>query len=83
MIWYVFFAVIAVSILGEFIRLVKGETKFDRILAANLIGTNVIVLICLIAFASDAKSYIDIALVYAFLNFIGTIAFLKFFKKPE
>ena len=61
-------------------RAVVGPTIFDRILAANLFGTNAVVLIVLLAFVYDTASFIDMALVYTLLNFTATLGFLRFFR---
>jgi multicomponent Na+:H+ antiporter subunit F len=66
---------LCVSVAMLLARALFSKTVFDKILAVNLIGTNVVLLILFLN-----KEYIDIALVYALLNFVGTIAFLKFFK---
>jgi multicomponent Na+:H+ antiporter subunit F len=68
------------SIIMLLIRFVFGPTIFDKILAANLLGTNVILAILFIGFWNNSKDYIDIALVYALLNFVGTIGYLRFFS---
>lgn len=60
------------------IRLWKGPQVFDRILAVNVFGTNIVLVIALTAFYKQTESYIDIALVYAFLNFVGTLALLRY-----
>lgn len=73
-------AVLAVSIILLLVRFVLGQTIFDKILSANVIGTNIILVIVFIAELQGVRSYIDIALVYAFLNFVATIAFLRFFR---
>lgn len=59
-------------------RAVKGPLLFDRVLAVNLIGTKTVVLLALIGFIYDRPYFLDIALVYALINFIVTIAILKF-----
>lgn len=58
-------------------RVVKGPTFFDRVLAVNLIGTKVVVLLVLIDFLYNRPEFVDISLAYALINFIGTIAILK------
>lgn len=73
-------AVLALSIILLIIRAALGKTMFDRILAANLIGTNIVLVILFLGFEDESKSYIDVALVYAFLNFVATIGFLRFFR---
>lgn len=59
-------------------RAMKGPTVFDRILAVNLLGTKTIVLIALIGYMYGRPHFMDLALVYALINFIATIAFLKY-----
>lgn len=59
-------------------RALLGPTVYDRILAVNLFGTLTVVLIALIGFLIDRPEFLDIALVYALINFIGTIAVTKY-----
>lgn len=66
------------------IRVLKGPTLFDRILATNAIATKTIVLICLIGFLYDRIGmFIDIILAYAILGFIGSLAIAKFIQSPK
>ncbi len=60
------------------IRAFAGPSVFDRVLALNMIGTKTILLIAVLGFATDRYDFIDIALVYAVLNLIGTVALLRF-----
>jgi multicomponent Na+:H+ antiporter subunit F len=62
-------------------RALAGPTLFDRILAVNSIATNTMVLIALVGFLTQRPEFLDIALVYALINFIGTIAVLKYFEQ--
>jgi len=59
-------------------RAVKGPRVCDRVLAVNVIGTKTVVLIALIGYIYERPHFMDIALVYALINFIATIAFLKY-----
>lgn len=61
-------------------RACMGPTAFDRLLAANGIGTSAILLLALFGFLTDRPEFLDIALTYALLNVIGTLAVLKFFR---
>jgi multicomponent Na+:H+ antiporter subunit F len=61
-------------------RAVLGPTVYDRILAANAFGTLTVSLIALLGFLTDRPEFLDIALVYALINFIGTIAVTKYVK---
>ncbi|MDH3196414.1 MAG: monovalent cation/H+ antiporter complex subunit F [Hyphomicrobiales bacterium] len=61
-------------------RALKGPTVFDRLLAANSIGTAAILLLALFGFMTGRPEFLDIGLLYALLNVIGTLAVLKFFR---
>ena len=73
---------IACAITGILIlvRIILGETTFDRILAVNSLGTVIIIGISLHGFYSKRPEFLDIAIVYALINFIGTVAVLKLFS---
>ena len=61
-------------------RALLGPTAFDRLLAANSIGTLSVMLLSLFGFLTGRPDFIDIGLTYALLNMIGTLAVLKFFR---
>ena len=65
------------------IRLIAGKTTYDRILAANSIGTIVVLAISIHGFYMGRPEFIDISIVYALINFIGTVAVLKLFDKAK
>jgi multicomponent Na+:H+ antiporter subunit F len=81
--WRAVILFLCVSLLLLVVRAVLGPSVFDRILAVNVFGTNVVVLIAVVAVGYDSESFLDVALVYAFLNFIATIGYLQFFKKKQ
>jgi multicomponent Na+:H+ antiporter subunit F len=58
-------------------RALVGPTVYDRILAVNMFGTKTVLLIAVYAFVSGRTDILDIALVYALINFIGVVAVLK------
>ena len=62
------------------IRIILGKTTFDRILAVNSLGTVIVIGISLHGFYSSRPEFLDIAIVYALINFIGTVAVLKLFS---
>ena len=68
--------VIAILLVRAFI----GPTFTDRILAVNSVGTAVVLLIALFGFLTSRPEFLDIALLYALINFVGTLAVLKFFN---
>ena len=57
-----------------------GSTIYDKILAVNIFGTITVLFIALFGFLNKRPDFLDIALVYALINFISTIAILKFFE---
>ena len=59
-------------------RAIKGPTVYDRILAVNSAGTLTVVLISVYGFMSGRPDFLDLALVYALINFIATIAVSKY-----
>jgi len=61
-------------------RLYVGPTLYDRVLAANAFGTKTVLLIAVLGFLAGRPEFLDLALVYALINFIGTIAVLKYFE---
>lgn len=69
---------------GLFYRLLFAPTSFDRLLAAGAIGTNAVVLLILIGFVFDRPDmFVDLALSYALLNFIGTVAVSKYLDSRQ
>ena len=60
------------------IRAIKGPSVFDRILAVNAFGTLTVILICVHGFLTGRPDFLDLALVYALISFIGTIAVSKY-----
>ena len=81
------FYVATISILISFIlvliRLFLGPSLYDRVLALNAFGTLAVLMISVVGFLFGRPDFLDIALLYALLNFIGTIAILKFFRYKE
>lgn len=70
-------AVFVVMILA-IIRGVVGPTLYDRILAVNMFGTKTVLLISLLGFVMGRPEFLDIAIVYALINFISVIGVLRY-----
>jgi multicomponent Na+:H+ antiporter subunit F len=74
--------ILAILMMFPLYRVMKGPTIFDRIISAGLIGTNgILVLVVLGFFYERIDMFIDLAIAYALLNFIGTVAISKFLEK--
>ena len=71
---------IVVSMTLAMIRALLGPTVYDRVLAVNTFGTKTVLFLAVIGFLSGRPDWVDLSLVYALINFIGTIAVLKFFE---
>ena len=69
---------ILVTMTLAMVRALLGPTVYDRILALNLFGTKTVLLIAVLGFLTGRPDFLDLALVYALINFIGVIAMLKF-----
>jgi multicomponent Na+:H+ antiporter subunit F len=65
------------SLVGVY-RVLRGPTIPDRVIAINVVGSNVVIVIALLAAAIGEPGALDIALVYALLNFLLSIAISKF-----
>ena len=69
-----------VTIFIALIRAFLGPSIYDRILAVNMVGTKIVLLIAVLGFLMGRPDFMDIALVYALINFVGVIAVLKVLK---
>ena len=72
--------VLAGGILLVLLRAFWGPTTYDRILAVNAMGTKTVIFVGLMGFIFRRPDFLDIALLYAGINFVGTIAILKFIE---
>lgn len=75
-------ALVAVLIGGclMLIRALMGPTLYDRVLAVNSLGTQTVLVIGLLGYVMGRPDFLDIAILYTLINFVSTIAILKFFR---
>lgn len=74
-------AVVILVVMGlALARAVLGPTLYDRILAINMFGTKTVLLIAVLSVIAGRADIVDIALVYALINFISVIAVLRYFE---
>jgi multicomponent Na+:H+ antiporter subunit F len=59
-------------------RALLGPTSYDRVLAVNMFGTKTVLLLAVAAFLYGRSDFLDLALAYALINFIGVLAVLQF-----
>jgi multicomponent Na+:H+ antiporter subunit F len=62
-------------------RAVKGPSAPDRVVAVNVIGTKTLVILVLFAFVQGRTLYIDVAIVYALINFLSTLTISRYLEK--
>ena len=71
---------ILLTMLMALTRALLGPTVYDRVLAVNMFGTKTVLIIAVMGFLAGRPDFLDLALLYALINFIGTLAVLKFFE---
>jgi multicomponent Na+:H+ antiporter subunit F len=69
-----------ISMVLVLVRLYAGPTLYDRVLAVNSFGTLTVLFIAVLGFLNGRPDFLDLAILYALINFVGTIAILKFFR---
>lgn len=73
-------AALLVALTLALARAFLGPTVFDRVQAANTIGTLAVLLLSVMGFLNGRPEFLDLAIVYGLLNVVGTIAVLKYFQ---
>lgn len=73
-------AALLVALALALARAMLGPTVFDRLQAANTVGTLAMLMLALLGFLGGRPEFLDLALVYGLLNLLGMIAVLKFFR---
>lgn len=71
---------LVMAMLLALVRAFAGPSLYDRVLAGNSFGTKTVLMIGVIGFVTGRPDFLDIAMLYALLNFVSTIAILKFFR---
>jgi multicomponent Na+:H+ antiporter subunit F len=69
--------VILVAVAIGLVRAFRGPTLYDRVLAANMIGTLTVLMVAVLGFMTGRPEFLDIALVYVLISFVSTIAVLR------
>lgn len=81
--YLVILAALLVSILMAVARAILGPTSFDRILSVNAVGTTTVVVVAVMGFLKGRPDFLDLALIYALVNFVATIAVLRFMERKD
>jgi multicomponent Na+:H+ antiporter subunit F len=81
--FWVTILLIALSIGLSLYRAVAGPGVFNRMAAVNIIGTKTIAFLVVMGYYFERPYFFDIALLYAMVNFIGTLVFAKYLERGE
>ena len=80
-VYYVVTIATLVTMALALVRALLGPSIYDRVLAANMFGTKTVLLLSVIAFLYGRPDFLDLALAYALINFIGVLAVLEFVRR--
>lgn len=72
---------LAVAVALTFIRLAKGPTLPDRVIALDLIGVLLVCVLILTAGVTAQQSLLDVAMVVALISFVGTVAYARYIER--
>jgi multicomponent Na+:H+ antiporter subunit F len=72
---------LAVAAALSFIRLAKGPTLPDRVIAIDLIGVLLVCLLVLMAGVTAQQAFLDVAMVVALISFVGTVAYARYIER--
>ena len=75
--------ILAIALLVAFVRLVKGPTLPDRIVAMDLFGMLVVGLIVVLAASGGVRATLDAAIVIALIGFLGTVAYATYVERGD
>jgi multicomponent Na+:H+ antiporter subunit F len=76
------FAILVVMLLA-LLRAFAGPTLYDRILAVNLFGTKTVLFVAVLGYVSGKAYFLDIAMIYALLNFISIVGIFRYFEQKQ
>ena len=75
--------VLAVAAGLTFIRLAKGPTLPDRVIAVDLIGVLLVCLLVVMAGLTTEQAFLDVAMVVALISFVGTVAYARYIERER
>jgi multicomponent Na+:H+ antiporter subunit F len=81
--YYVASIAILITMALALARAILGPSAYDRVLAVNMFGTKTVLFLSIVAFLYGRPDFLDLALAYALINFIGVLAVLEFFQKAQ
>jgi multicomponent Na+:H+ antiporter subunit F len=76
-------AMLALAATLAFVRLLRGPTVPDRVVALDLIGVLIVCIIVAVAAATGQQTYLDVAIVIALVSFVGTVAYARYIERED
>ncbi len=80
-VYYIVTIALLVTMSLALVRALLGPSIYDRVLAMNMFGTKTVLFLAVIAFLFGRPDFLDLALAYALINFIGILAVLEFIRR--
>jgi len=79
---------LALTLLGlgaivAFVRLLRGPTLPDRVIAIDLIGVLIVCVLVVLAADGGQRAFLDVAMVVALISFVGTIAYARYIERER
>jgi multicomponent Na+:H+ antiporter subunit F len=74
---------LAIAAAVTFIRVIKGPTLADRVIAVDLIGVLMVCLLVVTASATAQQAFLDVAIVVALISFVGTVAYARYIERSR
>jgi multicomponent Na+:H+ antiporter subunit F len=76
-------AMLTLAALLAFVRVLRGPTLPDRVVAMDLVGVLIVGLIVVYTAASGTKAFLDVAMVIALVSFVGTVAYARYIERDK
>lgn len=76
-------ALLGVAALLTFVRVVRGPTLPDRVVAIDLVGVVIVGMIVVSGAATGVRAFLDVAIVFALISFVGTVAYARYVEREE
>ncbi|MBO6602231.1 monovalent cation/H+ antiporter complex subunit F [Boseongicola sp. H5] len=77
------FVIVMLGVLFAFIRLIKGPSLPDRIVALDMMTVQIVAICALFAISSGETAFLDVAIVLALVGFLATVALARFVERRE
>jgi len=83
LVFFFILPVLSLAMLCAFVRLVRGPSLPDRVVALDLMATLVIGIVGVYSVATGQSAYLDVAIILALIAFMGTVAFAYYIQRGE